>query len=217
MEGKKEQGKRLDQKIERKNSKEKSKECGICFTELDTKQVASHHCGHKFHESCLEQMISTQVTLGTFPLKCPAGACGEQLRDSEVQEITISKIVSEKTIIEQKGFLDCPNPDCSEVCIKQDHGEEQRFHCVQCKRTYCLNCSVPWHENRSCTQFQELQGVREKERISGRLKPHQNSKCEAQVSKEEESDHMANKGSTGKPLQPLKSTRSNKVSLQHRR
>jgi hypothetical protein len=31
-----------------------------------------------------------------------------------------------------------------------------RTECVECARSFCVECRVPWHLNRSCQEYQQL-------------------------------------------------------------
>lgn len=32
----------------------------------------------------------------------------------------------------------------------------QKVACAECRRSFCLECRVPWHKNRSCQEYQNL-------------------------------------------------------------
>ena len=45
----------------------------------------------------------------------------------------------------------CPTPDCNCVFVREK--EVKEFKCPTCKKHYCLDCKVLWHQGQTCAEY----------------------------------------------------------------
>jgi len=137
---------------------EMSQCCPICLDEFQDKQKFSfNECLHEFHVECLEEYILLELKKGTISIKCPFSSCKSPICISDIREIL--NLSKPQVIFEQITFrifhgkyTYCPTRFCN---YKITLGNQQKFNCAFCQKTYCLKCKTLWHHNYSCREIQE--------------------------------------------------------------
>ena len=46
----------------------------------------------------------------------------------------------------------CPTHDCK-YTFEFNEGDSPLFNCQDCKKSYCLDCGIPYHEGKSCEEY----------------------------------------------------------------
>ena len=105
-------------------------------------------------------------------IRCPVTGCGGFLEPEGCREVLPKEVfdrwgngLCEAVIGDGERFY-CPFKDCSALMI-DDGGEVVReSECPNCRRLFCAQCKVPWHDGIECEEFQKLnQDEREREDI----------------------------------------------------
>jgi len=143
--------------------------CKICLTEYDEESAMfpQELCEHIFHKECLTSYVESLIADSKFPVNCPDPKCGKEISDRDLRELisedSYRKYAAFSLNIAVEGQKDvswCPTPDCKFAFIFEK-GDTQ-LDCPNCKRKYCLNCRVDFHEGFSCEEYAM---VRDPERL----------------------------------------------------
>jgi len=110
---------------EQKQQKQQPKTftCGVCFDDIEQREIVKAECGHFFHHECWEGYLSVRIKEGEniLEIKCMHPDCDRQLTSEQIQ-----KIVSEELFQKYSKFAEtarlhmdpnvrwCPNPNCSQ-------------------------------------------------------------------------------------------------------
>lgn len=161
------------------NSRRESKEnCLICLEDkLPSEMATVKKCLHEFCDACLRRHAEVQVQASQVPIRCPESGCSEELEYPEEckQYLTVevfnilTKRLTEARVPEGDRVY-CPYTNCSALMDKgglDPPGQStsvapnklstyQKVACAECRRSFCLECRVPWHKNRSCQEYQNL-------------------------------------------------------------
>ncbi|CAD8087024.1 unnamed protein product [Paramecium primaurelia] len=143
-------------------------ECKICLENIAFAEMATLYCTHIFHQKCLNQYCKTQISSRQFPILCPSG-CKNNIIYSDLIEVLDDQQLIEfqqltfKAYIESHGdeYSWCPTPDCKFVFVA---GGNPQLDCPVCKKSYCLDCKIEYHNGFSCHEFKE------KKKMESRLK-----------------------------------------------
>ncbi|CAM6030245.1 unnamed protein product [Sphagnum balticum] len=151
--------------------------CPICLEEKPSSDMSLvEHCLHKFCEPCMKRHAEVQVQAGQVPVRCPQADCLQPLTLAKCQKLltvdvfnSLTKRLAEASIPEGDRVY-CPYRNCSALMNKTGLRSSQnansssnphamnigRTECVECARSFCVECRVPWHLNRSCQEYQQL-------------------------------------------------------------
>jgi hypothetical protein len=58
-------------------------------------------------------------------------------------------------------FVWCQNPACFSGQIHPEQAEQPKVVCVQCGHATCFNHSMPWHEGKTCKQYDRTLPVKD--------------------------------------------------------
>ncbi|XP_071709326.1 E3 ubiquitin-protein ligase RSL1-like [Rutidosis leptorrhynchoides] len=142
-------------------------QCTICFESVYTDQMFSvSNCMHRYCFSCMRKHVEAKLLQGQLP-KCPDVKCKSKLEiesckkflNPELYDIMSSRVKEESIPATDKVY--CPFSKCSALMSKtelqlhaatssRDTGMRQ---CVKCRRLFCINCKVPWHDNVDCGSY----------------------------------------------------------------
>ena len=70
------------------------------------------------------------------------------LEDAEFNKY--NKFMLKWTRIKLPTLTDCPNPDCNYYF---ERSGEKHYRCESCKKPYCLECKVPYHDGMTCEEY----------------------------------------------------------------
>ncbi|CAD8095160.1 unnamed protein product [Paramecium sonneborni] len=180
-------------------------ECQICLENIPFIEMATLYCSHIFHQKCLNQHCTNQIQSRQFPILCPSG-CKNNIIYTDLIEVLDDRQLLEfqqltfKAYVESHGedYSWCPTPDCQYVFIA---GDNSQLNCPVCKKSYCLQCKIEYHNGFSCKEYQDkkkMESNLKKEKflddkffsfIKG-SKFKQCPKCKMWVEKSEGCNHM---------------------------
>jgi len=151
------------QEVEKRRKSEEDFSCPICLEPILPKEFFPlDSCEHMMHAACLGQHIKIQLEQRNFPIICPMDKCKKELNVYIIKELLDKsdfikfeeytfKSTTEKHPDE---FSCCPTPDCPYVFVYIQGEDSARFDCPKCKKRYCLNCKVPFHEGMNCKEYE---------------------------------------------------------------
>ncbi|KAK7328677.1 hypothetical protein VNO77_22794 [Canavalia gladiata] len=123
-------------------------------------------CSHFYCTKCTLKYIVSKLQDNVLNLMCPESGtgCSGVLNPHYCKPIMPhsllvwwEKELCESVIPEKEKFY-CPFNDCSALLFNEaEKGKVLRVSsCPHCKRTICIQCKVPWHQELSCDKFQRL-------------------------------------------------------------
>lgn len=155
-----------------------------------------------------------KIDSGSIPLKCPAVSCRTHILEKDVKVLVDGHMLSKFHNLSIQAFAEanpseyscCQTPGCPCKSIFSVidivfadifffHPGEHNFNCPLCKKHYCLNCKVEWHNQSTCEQYQkwkrensQVDQLFEKFVAGGKYK--QCPRCTVWVSKRDGCNHM---------------------------
>ncbi|CAI8589693.1 unnamed protein product [Vicia faba] len=138
--------------------------CEIC---TDTKTMKDAFCigacSHRYCSDCIVMYIDSNLKNNTVNIRCPFIGCRCLWEADSCRMILPVEIFDRWGIASCEASFDvplkvyCPFADCSALMIK-DRKEKVigRSKCPNCKRMFCAECKVAWHEGMECSEFQKL-------------------------------------------------------------
>ena len=112
-------------------------------------------CQHIFHPNCLKQYLQVQVKDNKLPLVCPDPECKQEISDQDLRTLMSDAEYQKyqtyginRALSLQGDVSWCPTPDCKFAFVFQPG--DAVLDCPLCKKKYCLNCRVLYHEGLSC-------------------------------------------------------------------
>ncbi|MED6136522.1 hypothetical protein PIB30_056756 [Stylosanthes scabra] len=166
----------------RKKTKEKGESSSIiaspflCEICTETKPLEESFgvtgCNHSYCNDCVVLYIGSKLQENVINIRCPVPGCKGLLELEGCREILPKEVfdrwgmaMCEAVVVEGERFY-CPFKDCSALLI-DDGGEVVRdSECPKCRRMFCAQCKVAWHDGIECSEFQMLnKDEREKEDI----------------------------------------------------
>jgi len=138
------------------------KECKLCLVVTKKALQKDLSCGHKYCINCLKSFFQNEIENKVFPVLCPNTTCRKEVAERDIRAVVTSDLwnkyetFSIKSAIEKypNSFLYCPTPDCPYVFF-QGKNDPGYFKCPTCKKAYCINCKVPYHDDLSCESYQK--------------------------------------------------------------
>lgn len=105
-------------------------------------------------------------------MPCPHEDCPEMLTQDDVKLWATDEVYARYHMLllrsllrseEGQGglFVWCQNPACFSGQIHPEQAEQPRVVCVQCGHATCFNHSVPWHEGKTCKQYDRTLPVKD--------------------------------------------------------
>ncbi|CAG8441738.1 5799_t:CDS:2 [Dentiscutata heterogama] len=146
-------------------------ECNICYNDVPVVDFmrTSTKCNHRICRECLNKNINTQLnSKGNTEIKCLKSNC-EVLMDYEDMKRVASEDLFERyeylclrqAIRKMPDFRWCSNPECGSG---QEHFERDKapiMVCIECEKMTCYKHEVPWHEGRTCAEYDIEKGTPE--------------------------------------------------------
>ncbi|PWA42886.1 ribonuclease H domain-containing protein [Artemisia annua] len=145
-------------------------QCTICFDSVHSGQMFSvNNCLHKYCFSCMRKHVEAKLLQGQLP-ECPHEGCKSHLEiesckkflNPELYDIMSLRIREASIPPAEKVY--CPFSYCSALMSKSEVKEYTATSsaagqgtgmrkCVKCRRLFCVNCKVPWHDNFTCSNY----------------------------------------------------------------
>lgn len=155
--------------------------CEICADERPTRLLFNiQGCTHSYCSHCVVNYISSRLQDNIVQIRCPVISCPGLLEPYDCSTILPPNVLDrwgtalcESTILDSHKFY-CPFKDCSALLLMDDDGAPPpllppaaavitQSECPYCRRLFCVQCKVPWHNTITCEEFQGL-GKNERER-----------------------------------------------------
>jgi len=144
--------------------------CSICCCEdkialADASQLPTEMCSHSSRtvcDDCLAKHIQAEVSGkgNVNTITCPESGCAAVMKHHEVQRWAIAQIFETYDTLLLRGHLQtledfrwCAWPGCGYGQIHETMDAAPIMTCQQCKRKTCFTHSCEWHDDRTCTEF----------------------------------------------------------------
>ncbi|KAJ7980655.1 RBR-type E3 ubiquitin transferase [Quillaja saponaria] len=139
--------------------------CELC-TETRPRRMLFHNnqCVHDpFCSTCIARHIEAKVEESEADIKCPNLNCDQSLDPISCRPIVPKSVFDKWSDLLCASFvLDferrcyCPDMDCSALVIDECSGNDEggavrKVNCPNCKKPFCFQCKVPWHEGVVCS------------------------------------------------------------------
>ncbi|CAN6224465.1 unnamed protein product [Urochloa humidicola] len=140
--------------------------CTICMETVHIRELFPiSGCTHLFCVSCVSQYIAAKVEDNVLSIGCPDPGCRYGALDPEACRDVIPPQLFQRwgaalcdSALGSFKFY-CPFNNCSALLVdERRHGEAAitNAECPHCRRMFCAQCKVPWHDGITCTEFQRL-------------------------------------------------------------
>jgi len=155
-------------------------ECQVCCLPFDAdlplpERPPTEACVHPatICKPCLSSCIASSYQVrDASRMPCPHDACPEMLSQDDVKLWATDEVFARYHMLllrsllrseEGQGglFVWCQNPACFSGQIHPEQSAQPKVVCVQCGHATCFNHSVPWHEGRSCKQYDRTLPVKD--------------------------------------------------------
>ena len=146
---------------------EKKGKCLICLDEYEIAAQDNYYldCGCIIHGTCFDDYIENAINAGKVPIKCPY--CNKEdineldIKDSLNKNNKINlvekfeKFTMNYYIMQHPDDISCcPTAGCNYIFVYEDG--DNYFECPLCKNEYCLKCKTNWHNDKTCSEYQEM-------------------------------------------------------------
>ncbi|KAI5445744.1 hypothetical protein KIW84_013830 [Lathyrus oleraceus] len=178
--------------------------CEIC-TEAKTMKDAfdMRACSHTYCSDCVVMYIDSNLKNNIASLRCPFIGCSGLLEADSCRKILPAEIFDRWGRASCEALFDvslkvyCPFADCSALLVK-DRKEEVigKTKCPNCKRIFCAECKVSWHEGIECSEFEKLNAYEKDNegvmlmRLAKEMEWRRCPTCRFYVARSEGCDHM---------------------------
>ncbi|XP_015955045.1 E3 ubiquitin-protein ligase RSL1 [Arachis duranensis] len=147
--------------------------CKIC---TETKSLVESFCvtgcHHSYCNDCVILYVGSKLQENVINIRCPVPGCKGLLELEDCREILPKEVfdrwgmaMCEAVVVEGERFY-CPFKDCSALMINDGRELVRQSECPNCRRLFCAQCKVAWHDGIGCDEFQTLnKDEREKEDI----------------------------------------------------
>jgi len=161
-------------------------ECHVCCLPFDADlplpdRPPTTTCTHPatICKPCLDRSIASSFQIrDASRMPCPHEACPEMLTQDDVRHWATDELYARYHMLllrsllrseEGRGglFVWCQNPGCFSGQIHPEQSEQPKVVCVQCGHATCFNHSVPWHEGKTCKQYDRTLPVKDTINRSG--------------------------------------------------
>ncbi|GAB2245922.1 hypothetical protein Droror1_Dr00001415 [Drosera rotundifolia] len=145
------------------NRKRKMFACEICADDKFHYECFNvDGCSHSFCFDCVRSYIVSKLDNGIPQVECPVPDCHGLIEPEYCRFMLDSelfarwgKLLCESVIVDSQKFY-CPFKDCSALLI-DDGGEAVTMtECPDCKRLFCAQCMVAWHDGIGCEEYRNL-------------------------------------------------------------
>ena len=122
-------------------------------------------CDHTFHLHCVNGYVTSQIEANKIPIKCLEPKCKEIFQDYQIMMFVDQKTYDSYIAASLRSFvslnagtlIQCPTPDCPNI-FEFEGDKSQKFSCLLCGNSYCLNCKVKFHEKMTCAEYKQYPG-----------------------------------------------------------
>ncbi|CAN6204472.1 unnamed protein product [Urochloa humidicola] len=140
--------------------------CTICMETVHVRELFPiSGCTHLFCISCVSQYIAAKVEDNVLSIGCPDPGCKYGALDPEACRYVIppqlfqrwGAALCDSAVGSFKLY--CPFNNCSALLVdERGHGEAAitNAECPHCRRMFCAQCKVPWHDGITCAEFRRL-------------------------------------------------------------
>jgi len=206
----KEKKKAKKEKKERKANQEKMKMCVICRGDEKAKHFhrLTDGCAHAAGccSTCVRRHIETEInSKGDLSVKCPE--CRKELDHATVQARAATKdfqqydkLLLSKMLSSLPSFRWCKSSCCGSG---QEHASGDTapiMRCHACQKRSCFTHDVPWHEGRTCKDYDDLLAQDCSEIANEEYKRRMTKpcpQCKTSIEKSSGCDHMTCSKSSG--------------------
>lgn len=136
-------------------------DCEIC---IETKSASEFFrvkgCKHGYCSKCVGKYVASRLEENVTNIGCPVPDCQGFLDPDHCRSIIPPMVfgrwglaLCEAAIPEEDKFY-CPYRECSALMIHDGKKIVGQWECPHCKRMFCVQCKVPWHDSITCEDFQ---------------------------------------------------------------
>lgn len=169
--------------------------CEICMGDYDNASMVriSSFCIHEFCPSCANSYLKESIQIGKVKeIKCPSFTCKNIIKPNEIKEF----IKDEELVKKYERFLLrleldfdpsirwCINTKCDNYL--RGSAENPKLIC-KCGEAMCFNCSMGWHEGKTCNEIIDL----EYENYKLKMNMMDCPKCKSRIEKISGCNHMS--------------------------
>ncbi|KEH37680.1 zinc finger, C3HC4 type (RING finger) protein [Medicago truncatula] len=137
--------------------------CEICTETKTTKEAFFiTGCNHAYCSDCVVLYVRSKIEENVINVRCPESGCSGLLEAEECRAILPvedfdrwGKALCEAMFDVNEKFY-CPFPDCSALLINDGTEAVLQSECPNCRRLFCAQCKVSWHDGIGCSEFQKL-------------------------------------------------------------
>ncbi|KAJ8447528.1 hypothetical protein Cgig2_031141 [Carnegiea gigantea] len=145
--------------------------CGIC---MESKQIPEifkglTKCNHSFCIDCVVKYIASKIKEKIIPVECLDPKCNRVIEPEDCESVLPKEVFGrwenalfEASILGSQKFY-CPFKDCSALMVDDGDEEVTQSECPYCRRMFCAQCRVRWHDGVTCREHEKL-GKDERER-----------------------------------------------------
>ncbi|KAL8216897.1 hypothetical protein R6Q57_023734 [Mikania cordata] len=152
---------------ETKPAKSTQEQCTICLKCVTkSKMFSVKQCLHRYCCLCMNEHVKSKLHQCQM-LKCPHEQCSSKLEIESCKEFLTKELydimssrIKEASIVPSERVY-CPFSKCSALMSKTElqHAAstssrvDGKRKCVECHRSFCINCKVPWHYKSTCSNY----------------------------------------------------------------
>ncbi|RIA92139.1 hypothetical protein C1645_765838 [Glomus cerebriforme] len=178
-----------------------TKECTICCNDIPIADftIFTTKCNHRICHACLLKHMNYLLNgKGKTNIECLTSDCHEIMEYEDIKRVADKDLFERydhlcfrQAIRKMPDFRWCKNPTCGSG---QEHFERDKapiMICVACKEKTCYTHDVPWHEDRTCAQYDLEKVTTEgatKDTIDRETKPC--PECQIRIFKDGGCSHM---------------------------
>ncbi|KAL5098400.1 hypothetical protein RYX36_002727 [Vicia faba] len=137
--------------------------CEIC-TETKTAKDAFFisGCSHAYCSGCVALYVSSKLEDNVINVRCPVSGCSGLLEAEDCRSILPVEVFDRwgkatcEALFDVSEKFYCPYADCSALLINDGTEAVRNSECPNCRKIFCAQCKVPWHDGIECTEFQKL-------------------------------------------------------------
>lgn len=140
--------------------------CEICTEEKQKSDMFQlEGCPHSFCSTCMTKHVEYKLQQNIVVVSCPDEGCNNVIEPAGSLRCRMptdviarwEEAITASTILDSQK-IHCPYNNCSEMLVND--GDEgvviKESECPRCRRMFCAQCRVPWHQGFDCKEFQRL-------------------------------------------------------------
>ncbi|XP_060206632.1 E3 ubiquitin-protein ligase RSL1-like [Lycium barbarum] len=139
--------------------------CVICKDNKPANEMfVTNNCSHSFCVACINKYVTTKIVQENVSvIKCPDISCKAVIKPKLCREIVPKEVfdkwentLPETLLLGNSLKLYCPYKDCSAMLVVDGSDAVIDTECPNCRRLFCAQCNVSWHDGLECKEFQRL-------------------------------------------------------------